>query len=39
MAAGKDIVLCNNVKNGTPVLCHVAYHQKYHTVAYGKNIK
>ena len=38
VAAGKDIFLCNNVKNGTPVLCHVAYYQKYHTVAYDNNV-
>ena len=37
VAAGKDIYLCNNVKGGTPVLCHVAHHQKYHTKAYKDN--
>ena len=37
VAAGKDIYLCNNVKSGTPVLCHLAHHQMYHTKAYKDN--
>ncbi|KAL7525349.1 hypothetical protein ACHAXR_000966, partial [Thalassiosira sp. AJA248-18] len=31
---GKNIFLCNNVKKGVPVLCHLAYHNKYHNKQY-----
>ncbi|KAL7528337.1 hypothetical protein ACHAXR_002389 [Thalassiosira sp. AJA248-18] len=31
---GKNVMLCNNVKSGVPILCHLAYHNKYHNKQY-----
>jgi hypothetical protein len=31
---GKDVFLCNDTKSGKPVLCHLAYHKKYHDKKY-----
>jgi hypothetical protein len=32
---GKQIYLCNDVKNGETNNCHIAYHRKYHTKKYA----
>ena len=34
---GKPVYLCNDRKGGTPVLCHLAYHKKYHSKKYADN--
>jgi hypothetical protein len=31
---GKQIYLCNDLKNGKTNNCHIAYHHKYHTKKY-----
>lgn len=31
---GKNMFFCNNTKMGTPVLCHVAYHNEFHNRKY-----
>ena len=31
---GKDMFFCNNSKSKKPVLCHLAYHNKYHSKKY-----
>ena len=30
---GCNIFLCNHIKNGVPVSCHVAYHKRHHNAA------
>ncbi len=36
-ATGKDVYLCNNPKSSKPVLCHIAYHSRYHNRQYEDN--
>ncbi|KAL7526484.1 hypothetical protein ACHAXR_001514 [Thalassiosira sp. AJA248-18] len=31
---GKNMFLCNGTKSGKPVLCHIAFHTKYHNKKY-----
>jgi hypothetical protein len=33
---GKDIYLCNGIKKHKAVLCHLAYHKKYHDMKYSE---
>ena len=31
----KNVFFCNDTKNGKPVLCHIAFHNKYHNKKYN----
>ena len=34
VSEGRDVYLCNDVKNGIPILCHLAYHNSKHNKRY-----
>ena len=34
VSEGRDVYLCNDVKNGIPILCHLVYHNSKHNKRY-----
>jgi hypothetical protein len=34
----KNVFLCNDTKKGVPILCHQAYHKKYHNKKYQDDL-